>query len=63
MDGSEESVCKEMLSDDLKSCDFVCNELHGFGSAGRYDEVCEEPKGLVIILGHKRVFHQKPIHL
>jgi hypothetical protein len=56
-------VCKEMLSDDLKSCDFVCNELHGFGSAGRYDEVCEEPKGLVIILGHKRVFHQKPIHL
>ncbi len=63
MDGSEEDVCKEMLSEDLKDCDFVCNKLHGFGSAGRYDEVCEAPKGRARILGYKRVSHQKPIHL
>jgi hypothetical protein len=43
MNGLEEDVCKEMLSEDLKDCDFVRNKLHGFGAAGRYDEVCEAP--------------------
>jgi hypothetical protein len=43
MDGSDEGVCKEILSEDLKYCDFVRNKLHGFGSAGRYDEVFEAP--------------------
>ena len=41
--GLEEGVCKEMLSGDLKDCDFVCKKLHGFGSVGRGDDVYEAP--------------------
>ena len=63
VDGSEEGVCKEVLSDDLKDCDFVCNQLHGFASAGRYDDVREEPSGPARILGYKRASHKRPIHL